>query len=125
MSKRGSVESAVLASVLVVALIGLYVGLQPDEAYSEGFLTVGSASTATGHFALPAAKEYGGAVRGIAAPGTRAFPAGRALETDIQTCYSCSCLEDGLTASDKASAEKVCRDNCAGTIVSQTAGACR
>lgn len=79
----------------------------------------------TGKFAIPAAKEYGGAVRGIAAPGTRAFPAGRAYELPEQSCYTCSCLEQGITATSKESAQHVCTDNCGGEIVYEVTGPCQ
>jgi len=83
-----------------------------------------SVARATGGFSIPAAKEYGGAVRGIAAPGTRAFPAGRAYELPAQSCYTCSCMTQGITATNQAAAQKVCAENCGGTIRSVIAGAC-
>lgn len=125
MSKRGSVESAVLLAVVIVALIGLFFALKPVAEKKQGEVSVVAVPGPTGNFAVPAAKEYGGAVRGVAVTGTRAFPAGRALETEVQFCYSCSCLEEGITAVDKSSAERVCRDNCQGAITGFEAGACR
>lgn len=118
-------ESSVLLAVVIVALIGLFLALKPVSEKKQGEVEVVAVPGPTGNFALPAAKEYGGAVRGIAVTGTRAFPAGRALETEIQFCYTCSCIDEGLTANDKPTAQKVCTDNCGGTIVSESAGACR
>lgn len=82
-------------------------------------------SWVTGNFALPAAKEYGGEVRGVAISGTRAFPGGRAIELPEQSCFMCSCLSEGLTALDESTAQRVCFENCDGYIVSSSAGPCR
>jgi len=81
-------------------------------------------SIATGYFAVPSAREYGGAIRGISVPGTRAFPAGRAFETPDENCYTCSCLTQGITALDEATAARVCSDNCGGSITSSRTGYC-
>ena len=79
---------------------------------------------ATGNFVVPGAKEYGGAVRGVSAPGTRAFPAGRAFELPTQSCYSCTTVPQGITASDRATAERVCNENYGGSITSESPGTC-
>ncbi|RJQ22569.1 hypothetical protein C4580_00780 [Candidatus Woesearchaeota archaeon] len=79
----------------------------------------------SGGFTVPAPREYGGAIRGVAIEGSRAFPGGRAIETDIQNCYTCSCISSGITSIDRAIAEKVCADNCGGRIVQEQAGPCR
>lgn len=78
----------------------------------------------TGNFAAPKVKEYGGAIRGVASEGTRAFPAGRAYELPDQACYTCSCLTGGITASERNSAERVCSENCGGVITDVTIGVC-
>lgn len=77
----------------------------------------------TGSFVVKPA-EYGGAIRGVAVDGTRAFPAGRAYEMPEQYCYTCSCLSQKITAVDKESAGRVCSENCGGVITASTSGAC-
>ncbi len=88
----------------------------PDVAYAD---YGDSGNSITGGFAVPGAKEYGGSIRGVAVTGTRAFPAGRAFELPEQACYACSCIEQGITASDRAAAERVCSENCGGTIAEE------
>jgi len=109
MSKRGNVTAFVLLAVVVVGSIALYVLLNP---------------TTTANMVLPTPKEYGGAIRGVAAPGTKAFPAGRAIDLPDKECFTCSCKSQGITAGEKSIAESVCRDNCGGTIVSSVPGPC-
>ncbi len=117
MSKRGNAEVAVLVTVLFVAVFGLYFVLNEDN-------SAFSFKSATGGFAVPAAKEYGGAVRGVSISGTRAFPAGRAFEMPEQSCYTCSCLEQGITSANREAAERVCADNCNGRINNDRPGEC-
>jgi len=94
----------------------------PEVAYSD---YGDSGNSITGGFAVPGAREYGGSIRGVAVTGTRAFPAGRAFELPEQACFSCSCLEQGITASDRAAAERVCSENCGGTVAQEfTVGPC-
>jgi hypothetical protein len=89
-------------------------GIPPDD---EG-------SPITGNFVLPAAKEYGGGISGVSIPGSKAFPGGRAIELPDQSCYTCSCMEQGITSATREAAEKVCADNCGGDIVSIVVGQC-
>jgi len=98
-------------------------GVSPAQ-YFPG--TYGSYESPTGNFVIPAAKEYGGAIRGVAVPGTRAFPAGRAFEEGLpdQSCYTCSCLDQKITSVTKEAAERVCTDNCGGTITATVVGNC-
>ncbi|MEM3154983.1 MAG: hypothetical protein QW165_05490 [Candidatus Woesearchaeota archaeon] len=91
---------------------------------STGGIPPDDGSAVTGSFVIPAAKEYGGGISGVSAPGTRAFPAGRATEMPDQSCYTCSCMEQGITSATREAAEKVCRDNCGGDIVSIVVGVC-
>ena len=77
----------------------------------------------TGEFVAPSAKAYGGDIRGVASSTSKAF-AGRAYQMPAQACYTCSCLDRGITAIDKTSAERVCLENCQGTITEVKAGAC-
>lgn len=91
---------------------------------STGGIPPRAGSAITGNFVLPAAKEYGGAISGVSIPGTRAFPAGRAIELPDQSCYTCSCVEQGITSVTREAAEKVCSDNCGGDIVSIVVGEC-
>ncbi len=119
MSKKG-IGATVLGIVLIVlavALIGLfYLKSAPREAPAE--------QTPTGYFALPAQKEYGGAIRGIVTPGTRAFP-GRAAEMPAQDCYTCNCLAPfEITSVDPSTAARVCLENCGGTITKAHSGIC-
>ncbi len=78
----------------------------------------------TGAFAVPGAKVYGGSISGVSGPGGRAF-AGRAFAMGEQSCYTCSCLTEGITSVTGEAAERVCRDNCGGIISSVQAGPCR
>ncbi len=117
MSKRGSIGAFVLVVVILVAVVALFFAFKAPR---ESLTMV----QPTGSFAVPAAKEYGGAVRGVAAPGTRAFPAGRAFELPEQSCFKCSCLDQGITASKQETAQTVCSENCGGQIVSSTGGVC-
>ena len=57
----------ILGIVAIIAIVGLVL------------LFTGARKAAVGEFAVPAAKEYGGAVRGVADPESRAF-AGRSYE---------------------------------------------
>jgi len=129
MSKRGAVENWVFLAVLVVALIGLYIVLsQPSTAPQQQLPVAMAKSVPSGQFAVPAAKEYGGAVRGISVPGMRAFP-GRAVEAEVpQYCYTCSC-PDGLTTDyttvEQEPAQNACRNYCiGGQIISSRPGTC-
>ncbi len=81
-------------------------------------------SPLTGNFVIPAAKEYGGGISGVSMPGTKAFPGGRAIELPDQSCYTCSCMSQGITSATREAAEKVCTDNCGGDIVSIVIGQC-
>ena len=83
MSKRGNVTAFVLLTVIVVGAVALYVVVNPST---------------TADMVLPTPKEYGGAIRGIVAPGTKAFPAGRAIDRPDVDCFSCSCLDQGITS---------------------------
>ena len=83
-----------------------------------------SVARPTGGFAVPGAKEYGGAISGVADSGQRAFT-GRAYEIPYQSCYTCSCLQQGITATTRPSAERVCFDNCGGGIIGVAPGPCR
>ncbi len=83
-----------------------------------------SVAKATGGFSIPAPKGYGGSIQGVADSGMRAFP-GRAFEMPQQSCYTCSCLVEGITASTRLSAETVCSENCGGVIVGVAPGQCR
>lgn len=120
MSKRGSLEVFILVLVVAVAFSGLFLTLRSPRAQAADVQV-----PYTGGFVIPAAKEYGGAVRGVAAPGTRAFPAGRAYELPEQSCFLCSCLEQGITAADQGVAARVCADNCGGAITGVLPGACQ
>lgn len=77
----------------------------------------------TGQFAVEGAKEYGGIIRGVAIEGSRAF-GGRAYEFPKQSCFTCSCLKQGITSATREAAERVCTENCGGTITSTLAGEC-
>ncbi len=130
-SKRGE-HKAVLVAVIAVGIIGLYfsfaVSLGPS-APSYNFMTLsepqsGSIAGMSGKFAAPAAKGYGGDIKGIVDGESRAF-SGRATEMEKQNCYACSCHDVGLTASSKQAAETACKENCGGTIISESPGACR
>jgi len=90
----------------------------------EAHTPVYRSTTPTGNFAMPEPKAYGGAVRGIIEPEAKAFR-GRAVEGGDQSCFTCSCLDQGITAQDEAAAQKVCEENCGGTITNAIAGACR
>jgi len=109
--KRGHAEFLLVALVLVIAAVGFYT-------------MVGASSALTGAIEVPQARGYGGAVRGIADVGSRAFY-GRAFEISQQSCFDCSCLEQGITASDQSAAARVCSENCGGQIVGSTSGNCR
>ncbi|MBI4146535.1 hypothetical protein HY489_04310 [Candidatus Woesearchaeota archaeon] len=125
--KRGSVELWILLAVLVVAIVGIVFVLKTPVAQvvPQTERPVPRVPAASGGFVIPGAREYGGAVRGIAAPGTRAFPAGRAFEIGEQHCYTCSCLTTGITSDDRVAAERVCADNCGGTLINDVLGPCQ
>ncbi len=76
----------------------------------------------TGLFAVPSAKAYGGAVRGVADPSSRAF-AGRAMATDRLSCFTCSCGNE-YTVDNKEAAQNACTNSCDGTITNEKAGSC-
>lgn len=78
----------------------------------------------TGNFAVPEPAAYGGSVRGIVEPEARAF-GGRAVEAGDQSCYVCSCMEQGITSASRDAAERVCRENCGGSLMDSMAGACQ
>jgi len=78
----------------------------------------------TGAFAVGGVKEYGGSIRGIALPGTRAFAGGRAYEMPKQSCYTCSCMKQGITSATTEAAVRVCSENCGGTITKSETGEC-
>jgi len=78
----------------------------------------------TGQFAVAGAKEYGGPIRGVAIEGSRAFSGGRAYQFPTQSCYTCSCMKQGITSSTREAAVRVCTENCEGTITSTLAGEC-
>lgn len=61
------IAMVILGIVAIIAIVGLVL------------LFTGARKAAVGEFAVPAAKEYGGAIRGIYDPYARAFP-GRAYE---------------------------------------------
>ena len=61
------VALVILGIVAIIAIVGLVL------------LFTGARKAATGDFALPAAKEYGGAIRGVMDPYSRAF-SGRAMD---------------------------------------------
>ena len=117
MNKKGigATVLGIVLIVLVVALLGLYYLKAPAKAPAE--------QTPTGYFALPAQKEYGGEITGIAMPGGRAFP-GRALEMPTQDCYACSCLAQGITSATSEAAARVCSENCGGTVSKSHSGIC-
>lgn len=134
MSKRGS-HNAVLASIFAVAIVGLFfafsVPLGSDYiTFTEmvspaGPQTIAYAATQlTGKFTAPAAKSYGGAIKGISDTAERAF-GGRAVEQPEMNCYVCSCHDVALTAPSRENAEAACMNNCGGMIVSETPGPCR
>lgn len=132
--KKGA-QNAVLVSVLVVGIVGLFfafsVPLGPDySTIGEVISPAGPQTVAfavnklTGQFATPAAKSYGGEIKGISDSSSRAF-SGRAIETDIQNCYTCSCHDVKLTAATRENAQVACKNNCGGTIISESQGPCR
>ncbi len=90
-------------------------GVSPDTS-QQGALV-------TGYFAVPTANRYGGEIKGIMDSESRAF-AGRAVETEPLSCYSCSCGTKYSTSS-KAGAEQACKDVCGGSITTETPGACQ
>lgn len=152
--KRGVAEALVFIAVAAVALFGLFFVNVPgagkatmttyqscvDNCYNEfspgdarldtcldgcdslaGFV---KQTEPTGKFAVQSPAKYGGAISGVGGEGTRAFP-GRAFEIPEQSCFTCGCLDEGITAVDRADAERVCRDNCGGAVTDVIAGACR
>ncbi len=137
-SKKGNAELLIFLAVAVTALGGIIFYLLPgNSASGQAYLPLASSGEAissevqsespvTGHFVIPAAKEYGGSISGVSAPGTIAFPAGRAAETGLpdQSCYTCNCMEQGITSVTREAAERVCTDNCGGEIVSIVIGEC-
>lgn len=87
----------------------------PGEQYAE---------PPTGQLIVPAAKEYGGAIRGIGG-GPAGFP-GRAIELPSQDCYACNCLGNrfGITSATSDAAEQTCKNNCGGTLSMLHSGIC-
>jgi hypothetical protein len=79
----------------------------------------------TGEFARPGAKEYGGAIRGVAEGLGKAFP-GRAIELPSQDCYACNCpgKSFGITSVTSDAAELACSNNCGGSISMLHSGIC-
>lgn len=151
--KRGNAEVMIFVAVAVVAAFGLYFVLLPGQGqavmmkpYDEcvnncydrfqgeqvqscvdgcGTLTPTEPSAApTGRFAAPEPKSYGGAIRGITDPTSKAFR-GRATALPEQACFTCSCMPDPITSADRETAERVCKDHCGGTITDSIAGECR
>jgi hypothetical protein len=143
MSKKGSVELLIFLAVAVTALGGVIFFLLPNTTTgqyiaplqediasgqyipSAANVPVKSGESLTGNFVIPGAKEYGGGISAVS-PGTRAFPAGRAFEQGLpdQSCYTCSCIEQGITSVTREAAETVCTNNCGGDIVSIVIGNC-
>ncbi len=81
----------ILGIVAVIAIVGLVL------------LFTGARKAAVGEFAVPAAKEYGGAIRGIYDPYARAFPgrsyefpAGTAEPYSYESSYDKSGVYSGL-----------------------------
>ncbi len=101
------------------------VPLPTGQFYVPAVAELESGNEITGHFVLPGAKAYGGEIRGVSAPGTRAFPAGRAYELPEQSCFTCDCLDQGITAVDRAAAEQVCMNNCGGQVTDVVVGICQ
>lgn len=144
-SKKGSVELLIFLAVALTALGGVIFLLLPNsttgknvafqdqqgavlDQYVPSSINVPVKSDSlTGNFVIPAAKQYGGGISGVSAPGTKAFPAGRAFEQDLpdQSCYTCSCIEQGITSATREAAETVCTNNCGGDIVSIVIGECQ
>ncbi len=142
MSKKGSVELLIFLAVAVTALGGViffllpntttgqYVApiqddIAPDQYIPDAVdVPVKSGESLTGNFVIPGAKEYGGGISGVS--GTRAFPAGRAIEQGLpdQSCYTCNCMTQGITSVTREAAENVCTNNCGGDIVSIVVGNC-
>ncbi len=144
MSKKGSVELLIFLAVAVTALGGVIFFLLPntttgqyiaplqEDIASDQYIPAAinapiksSGDSLTGNFVIPVAKEYGGGISGVS-PGTRAFPAGRAFEQGLpdQSCYTCSCMTQGITSVTRDAAETVCTNNCGGDIVSIVIGNC-
>lgn len=90
-------------------------GVSPD--------TTQQGALVTGYFAVPSANKYGGEIKGIMDSESRAF-AGRAVETEPLSCFTCSCGTKYSTSS-KAGAEQACKDVCGGSITTETPGACQ
>ncbi|RMD57553.1 hypothetical protein D6825_03690, partial [Candidatus Woesearchaeota archaeon] len=134
--KRGA-EVAVASSVLIVGIIGLYfafgmpLGVHFSQNSDYGQITLPSSSyeidaydfSATGYFAMPSAKSYGGAISGVLEPGARAFT-GRAGEMPNLNCYTCSCAGVKYTSPEKGPAQNACREYCGGDISQIKEGAC-
>ncbi|MEM3154992.1 MAG: hypothetical protein QW165_05535 [Candidatus Woesearchaeota archaeon] len=81
----------ILGIVAIIAIVGLVL------------LFTGARKAAVGEFAVPAAKEYGGAIRGIYDPYSRAFsgrayefPSGEALPMSSQSSYDQTGTFSGL-----------------------------
>jgi hypothetical protein len=146
MSKKGNSELLIFLAVAVTALGGVIFFLLPSETTGQATVpfqqsipssqyvpnTVdspvkSSGNSLTGNFVIPGAKEYGGGISGVSAPGTRAFPAGRAIEQGLpdQSCYTCNCMSQGISSVTREAAEKVCTNNCGGDIVSIVVGDCQ
>src|SRR5574342_281976 len=140
-SKKGNAELLIFLAVAVTALGGIVFFLLPVNSASGQAYNVpklpqagnsiyqssgiqSSINELSGHFVLPAAKEYGGGISGVSIPGSKAFPGGRAIELPDQSWYTCSCMEQGITSVTREAAEKVCTDNCGGDIVSIVVGEC-
>ncbi len=70
-------------------------------------------SAITGHFVRPAAREYGGAIRGVGVSYARAFP-GMAVEVPSFDCYVCVCpgFDYGVSASSLESVQRACTGRC-------------
>lgn len=141
MSKKGNAELLIFLAVAVTALGGVIFYLlpnnptagqaviqmeSPSQFVGKSTVVANAEPAFTGHFVIPAAKEYGGGISGVSVPGTVAFPAGRAAETGLpdQSCYTCNCMEQGITSVTREAAERVCTDNCGGEIVSIVIGEC-
>ena len=130
MSKRGNIELILFLAVAVTALGGIIFFLRPDSAAPTGNFVVPivaesySGNSITGRFVIPDAKAYGGEVRGVYSTSARAF-SGRAYELPDQSCFTCSCLTQGITAVDRSAAAKACLDNCGGEITSVVVGNCQ
>jgi hypothetical protein len=109
---------------IVIVLIGL-AGLVSYERVEFSDIPSGR-NLITGHFIKSAAKEYGGAIKGVLPAYARGFPGGRAIEVPKFDCYVCVCpnMEYGVSASDLEGVQKVCTERCGGTAYLRHAGGC-